>query len=151
MQYTLPELKEALREKSLAKSPRTKSVKPLRNFDRTFASLVTKAIDYCEDTGLFFSKGTKTEYPFSIKNGYKIIRIGGYNEKAHRVAFMCKLGTHPRGLHIHHINGDKSDNRAINLYPCTMTEHKKIHKEYKRLTISKSKKLLAIRKRLQSR
>lgn len=34
-----------------------------------------------------------------------------------------------RGEHVHHLNGDKSDNRADNLLVCTASEHRALHRQ----------------------
>ena len=46
--------------------------------------------------------------------GYKVGRMGKVNYKAHRVAWAIHHGEWPNGL-IDHVNGNRSDNRLVNL------------------------------------
>ncbi len=51
-------------------------------------------------------------------NGYIQIGFGGRMYKAHRLAFMCEMGTWPEG-EVDHADGDKSNNRWSNLRQAT--------------------------------
>lgn len=60
---------------------------------------------------------------------YSIITINGKNIKKHRYIIENIIGRKLKNSEIiHHINGDKQDNRIENLYICKdRTEHTKIH------------------------
>lgn len=47
-------------------------------------------------------------------DGYRVIRVGGKNFKAHRLAWLYVYGGWPKGP-LDHINGDRADNRICNL------------------------------------
>lgn len=76
----------------------------------------------------------KREKKVSV-DGYVLVKVpehpksfsGWYYE--HRIIIEQQLN---RPLNdwetIHHINGDKTDNRIINLFVCNAYEHKKAHK-----------------------
>lgn len=54
--------------------------------------------------------------------GYRIGRVMGAFHRAHRVAWAITHGVWPTG-HIDHINGDRADNRLVNLRDVTRVEN----------------------------
>lgn len=56
-------------------------------------------------------------------NGYKHVRIGTKWEYVHRLVWEHVHGPIPKGMHIDHINGDKSDNRIENLRLATPSQN----------------------------
>lgn len=63
------------------------------------------------------------------KANYKIIRVDGKNQMYHRWVWEQANGPIPKGLIIHHIDGDITNNDITNLMMLTRKEHNKIHKE----------------------
>lgn len=61
--------------------------------------------------------GTKT------KSGHLQVRLNGKQYMAHRIAFAIWSGTDPGRAEVDHINGDPSDNRAVNLRTVTHDEN----------------------------
>lgn len=63
-----------------------------------------------------------------LRNGYRYIRLNGVQKEEHRIVMEQIIG---RPLHgneiVHHINGNKLDNRPENLVIMTRSEHMKLH------------------------
>lgn len=91
---------------------------------------VLAVASYDPETGLFtnLSKG-KVLGSVSTHNGYVHVGVLGRSVLAHRLAWFVTFGECPD--RIDHINGDRQDNRLVNLRPTTMSENiintKKFH------------------------
>lgn len=72
---------------------------------------------YVEYDGLRFCRDEKTGYYLN-----STIR-----KRLHRYIWEKEVGAIPKGYHIHHINGNKSDNRIDNLSLMTATGHQRVH------------------------
>ena len=72
---------------------------------------------YLEYDGLKFCRDEKTGYYLN-----STIR-----ERIHRYIWEKEVGAIPEGCHIHHLNGDKSDNRIENLAIMTGKGHLRMH------------------------
>lgn len=57
--------------------------------------------------------------------GYVKIKLNGRHYPAHRLAWFYVYGWWP--AMIDHMNGDRADNRIVNLKPCTNTENTQNH------------------------
>lgn len=55
--------------------------------------------------------------------GYIRIAVGGKEHQAHRVAWFLSYGSWPQG-EIDHINGDRADNRLVNLRDVTACQNR---------------------------
>lgn len=72
---------------------------------------------YITYNGLRFCRDEKTGYYLN-----STIR-----KRLHRYVWEHEVGTIPKGCHIHHLNGDKSDNRIENLAILTASGHQRLH------------------------
>jgi hypothetical protein len=67
-------------------------------------------------------------YRYLNHRGYVRLRwLVGRAEYAEVYEHRMNAGFPPRHMHVHHINGDKTDNRTENLIVLTASEHQKLH------------------------
>lgn len=95
----------------------------------TTQEILKEFFNYNPDTGVFtrIKSTSKVALKGSIaggmtKNGYLIISVGKNRHYAHRLAFLYVEGKFPEVI-VDHINGDKSDNRWLNLRQATYSEN----------------------------
>ena len=63
------------------------------------------------------------------KSGYVRVYIApGKRDLEHRVVWKAANGPIPRGMHVHHLNGVKTDNRIENLHLASNIDHQAIHR-----------------------
>lgn len=74
--------------------------------------------------------------------GYHLVELHndqtpkGKHGKKYRVSHLVAAAfcsKYAKGKHVHHINRKRSDDRAVNLLPCTPEEHRTIHALYNTL------------------
>lgn len=74
----------------------------------------------------------KTKYGTAyLSRGYYIIsssKEGNRGKKLHRLIYEDHYGPIPKGMQIHHIDGDTTNNDISNLQLVSISEHNKIHK-----------------------
>lgn len=72
---------------------------------------------YIEYNGLKFCRDDRTGYYLN-----STIR-----KRLHRYVWECEVGPIPKGYHVHHIDGDKTNNDLSNLSIMTNTGHQRLH------------------------
>jgi len=83
---------------------------------------------YCEECGKGADHPLWRGGRYLDKDGYVIINIEGKQVKAHRYIMEQVLGRKLRRDEVvHHINGNRQDNRVENLQVMTIGEHNKLH------------------------
>ncbi len=90
------------------------------------AERVRAALTYDPETGIFLRRGTRcgrwkdgTAIGHGDDNGYVRIRFEGKMWRAHRLAWLYVHGTLPE-FPIDHVNGNRRDNRIVNLRAATV-------------------------------
>ena len=89
---------------------------------------VLTAVSYNSETGIFFrvkSGGRKKAGDvagYCKTDGYRLISINGGWVYAHRLAWFLETGFWPKD-EIDHINGNRDDNRIINLRQATRSQN----------------------------
>lgn len=75
-------------------------------------------------------------------NKYKSLRINGIKYDEHRMIIENYLGRKlNRNEVVHHINGDKSDNRIENLKVMSLSEHTKLHMKNRKISLEVRNKI----------
>ena len=70
------------------------------------------------------------EFLTRVKNGYLQFFENGKWVWVHRKIAEIQSGIIPEGHEVHHINGNKTDNRPENLQILSKEEHRAIHRKY---------------------
>ncbi len=74
--------------------------------------------DYDPDTGRFWRKQRPKVHPGLAgnvnSNGYMVMKVDGYDYKAHRLVWLYVFGEWPR-QEVDHKDGDRANNRLANL------------------------------------
>lgn len=85
---------------------------------------ITKYITYCHISGAIkWKKNKGLDHAGCINvQGYRQIGFKGVLYKAHRLAWFIYYNEQPPKV-IDHINGDKTDNRIVNLRKCTYSQN----------------------------
>lgn len=101
-----------------------------RNQDFLIDAII-EHLRYCEETGNIYRKKNSRMGPklnflqpagFVMNSGYRALKVCGHRVMCHRAAFVLMNGRFPE-FEIDHINGDKLDNRWVNLRECTKAQN----------------------------
>lgn len=79
-------------------------------------------------------RNSKGQFVYTNGGGrYRVVQIKGVRIPVHRLVWELEKGPIPAGYIIHHINGNRLDNRIENLACITQKEHNKIHAKNRRI------------------
>ena len=67
-----------------------------------------------------------------MKEEYLVVTKKGKAKLLHRMIYEKEIGQIPQGFVVHHVNGDKLDNRPENLVAMSNSEHSKHHHKIRR-------------------
>ena len=87
-----------------------------------------KTITVSSDGRIYDDKGVEKRQQ-TYPEGYKYVAIAGHNCLVHRLVARAFLENYSEDLVVHHINGDKTDNRVENLMLMTDREHHIFHQQ----------------------
>lgn len=102
-------------------------------FKRSQSEIARGRVSYCSNkcSGMAHSGVNNPSYKrgyFINENGYKKVRVDGKYKYEHRYLVEQTLDRKLRPTEdVHHINGDKLDNRIENLKVLTKSEHTRLH------------------------
>ena len=67
-------------------------------------------------------------FPAEVISGYiAITLVDGTKRLAHLYVWEYAFGDIPEGYHVHHLNGDRTDNRSVNLQLMSAEDHIALH------------------------
>jgi DNA-directed RNA polymerase subunit RPC12/RpoP len=100
-----------------------------KTFDESQLKYYPNRGKYCSMKCLYeYQRNNPTGHKWTDKAGYTTFCLGGKQVREHRVLMEKKLGRKlKKSESVHHINGNKEDNRLENLIVMTKSEHHKHH------------------------
>lgn len=106
----------------------TEMVRRLFVYNKQSGDLVFREREQCDFDTLLGYKNHLSRYANRVAgcvdkhHGYRFVRVLGHLYRAHRLIWLYVYGHWPKN-DIDHINGDRSDNRLVNLREATRSEN----------------------------